>query len=140
MLKITWSITLEGDDGVEEEPYTVHSKARDYIDFERHFDRSASALSSKKGPPILDADGQPVMEPVIGPNGEPVLNAAGEPMMRQALQMDSSHIRQEWLDFLAYRASRRTGKFVGEFDAFLDRLVVAQPVAQEAAVPTNAGA
>lgn len=139
MLKITWSVTLEDEDGNEEEPYTVHSKSRDYIDFERHFDRSASALSAKKGPPLLDANGAQVMEPAIA-NGEAVLNAAGEPVMRPVFQMDSSHIRQEWLDFLAYRASRRAGKFVGDLEAFLDRLVVAQPIAQDAAVPTNAGA
>jgi hypothetical protein len=94
------------------EPFEVKSKARDIVNFENRYNVSSSALAAKK---VRNADG--------------------------SVDMDSSHIRQEWLLFLAYSAANRAGKFSGEFLDFVDALEEFPTiVAQAAAVPTNAGA
>lgn len=94
------------------EPFEVRSKARDIINFENRYNVSSSALAAKK---VRAADG--------------------------TVEMDSSHIRQEWLLYLAYSAANRTGKFTGEFMDFVDALEEFPTiVSQTAAVPTNAGA
>ena len=95
-----------------DEPFEVRSKARDIINFERQFGVSSSALAAKK---VRNADG--------------------------TTELDSTHIRQEWLLFLAFSACKRSGKFTGDFDGFLDALEeFPSIVGQAAAVPTNAGA
>ncbi len=106
MINITWEIAVDGD------TFEVSSKARDIINFERHFGVASTALAARK---TRDADGN--------------------------VELDSSHIRQEWLLYLAWSAAKRTGRFGGDFEAFLDALDEFPTIkAQEPAVPTNAGA
>lgn len=92
--------------------FEVTSKVGDIVRFENRYGVSSSALAARK---VRDADGN--------------------------VELDSSHIRQEWLLFLAYSAAKRTGRYTSEFEAFCDALDDFPAIkSQAAAVPTNAEA